>query len=124
MKVCRDFNDNVKKILELGSFAAYKVGYVLGCLASKLVWKKREWMDQVKLLNEYDNVYKKGFYYTGYDLLEFDKDNEKVFCIETKSKYRPMIWNIRLFGDPDKYLLRLQCLAISNDEETAVPGLS
>jgi hypothetical protein len=112
MRICHQFCRDIKKILELPMFSAYKVEYVLGRLASKRVWKIREWLDIYALGNAYDHAHVKPFYDTGYHMLEFVREHETVFCIETQSKYRPMIWNKRVHGDPDKYLLRFHGIPI------------
>jgi hypothetical protein len=91
-----------KEILELPLFANIRRYIILRQLCARRVWPSKDWMDLVKLGRFYDRIYKDGFYPTGYDMLEFIRENPSHFFIETKTRYRPMIWNIHVHGDPDK----------------------
>lgn len=95
-KLCQDF----RRLLDMPAFSESKIEYVLGCLASKRVWKRREWMDLTQVGRAYDSIY--DTFPLEYDLSEFMKERPEVFGLESKSHYRDRFWNIQLFGDPDK----------------------
>jgi hypothetical protein len=66
--VNKQARNKVKEILELSTLANLKRQIILGQLSARCVWPAKDWMDLVKLMNNYDRVYKDGFYSTGYDI--------------------------------------------------------
>ncbi len=71
-------------------------------LTDPRIWANKRWMNVRKLASFYLNFFG-AFNDTGFELQEFIKEHTSRFISKKLKNGKVLVWNLRLFGIPDKY---------------------
>jgi hypothetical protein len=95
---CKSFHDFGLHILHASDFEQKKDAVLLSRLSSSKLWKYKEWLLPEILALKYDKLcynFKKRI---GISVTQFVASHPETFLVQDKK-----IWNVALFGSPDKY---------------------